>query len=783
MKLFIISGLTACLILCLAPAVKAVEPAIVEVRLNSVEKGEYVVRATEDGDFLIRGSDLELIGLHGFNGREIPVENRTYISLKSIPGVTFDFDNSYQILKIQAAPVLLESRSVDFSPGPRSDVSYPSENSLFINYGFNEQVAAGSGAASLFTATQEIGMRRGNYLFLSDSMITHNENTRGASRLMTRLIHDDRSTLRRTVIGDFYTSSETLGSSLLMAGVSFSKKYTMDPTLWRYSTLDYEGFVSLPSQIDVYMDGTQIGSEQFSPGGFGLSNIPVGSGLHNMEIRVRDSLGRERRVDLSLYSSNTVLRKGFHDYEYHVGIRRKDFGSAGDHYSGAAFVAAHRYGLFNIMTVGFRAEGGSGLVNAGPQASLRLGHYGVTDANLSFSTESPGRRGMALSLSHTFQGRQINLRLQASAYGRRYSTVTTASSPELTERPRFSFGTAFSYGNRTLGSLTFDLKAIKKYIGENFKSYAVTYTRYLAKRMSLSVNYRHFGNDLMDNAVYIGLTYYPGRGMTVSNSYQRDGESDVTTVNMHKNPPAGSGFSYRMQFMKRHYSGSSNTLVNPRVQYKGRYGIYAAEYRGGLGLDSEEKNAYSFSASGGLVFAGNSWGFTRPVYDSFAVVRTGNLEGVRTYLNNHEIGRTNSRGEIIIPDLNSYVNNIISINDKDVPVNYALEDISLRFSPPWRSGTPVHFNTKKLQAFIGAVYLNTDSGTIPVEFADMRIADTPAIHFLTGHDGEFYLENVPAGLHEVQFDYDQRSYVFVLDIPEKDDMIVDLGKVIIEKSD
>ena len=783
MKLLVLSGLAASLILSLATAGLAMEMAIAEVHLNGEEKGEYVIRVTEDGDFLVRGSDLKLIGLHGATGREVAVEDQSYFSLKSIQGVTFRFDKSYQILEIQADPVLLESRAVDFSPGPQSDVSYPRENSFFINYGFNEHLSPGSGSVQSFTATQEVGARWGDYLFLSDSIIAHDENTRGAARLMTRLIRDDRASLRRTVIGDFYTSSEGLGSTLMLAGVSFSKRYSMDPTLWRYSTLDYQGFVSLPSQIDIYMDGTKIGSEQFSPGGFGLNNIPIGSGLHNLEVRIRDSLGRERTIGLPLYSSDTVLRKGYHDYEYNVGIQRRNFGTENDRYGGAAFAAAHRYGLSDSMTLGFRSEGGSGLANAGPQFSFRLGHYGVTDASLSFSSESFGRRGMAASFSHTFLGEHINARLQGGIYGRQYGTVNLASYPEMTERPRFSFGATFSYGNRWLGSVTFDLATIKKYIGDDFRSYALTYNRYLAKRTSFSVNYRRVGNDQMDNAVYVGLTYYPGEGITLSNSYRHDSFGSATMVDLHKNPPTGSGFSYRMQFMRRHYEENSDTYVNPRIQYRGRYGIYAAEYRGGFGLDREEKNAYTLSASGGLVFAGHSWGFTRPVYDSFAIVRTGNLEGVRTYLNNHEIGRTNRKGEIIIPDMNSYVSNVVSINDKDVPIDYALEDIVLNFSPPWRSGTPVLFKAKKTQAFVGEVCLVTEAGEVPVEFVEMTIVDDEGTRILTGHDGEFYLENIPPGRHEVHFTHDQMSYVFFLDIPETDAMIVDLGKVTIEKPD
>jgi hypothetical protein len=53
MKFLVISGLTASLILCFPAAGKAQEMAIVEVHINGEAKGEYVVYAASDGDFLV----------------------------------------------------------------------------------------------------------------------------------------------------------------------------------------------------------------------------------------------------------------------------------------------------------------------------------------------------------------------------------------------------------------------------------------------------------------------------------------------------------------------------------------------------------------------------------------------------------------------------------------------------------------------------------------------------------------------------------------------------------
>ena len=60
------------------------------------------------------------------------------------------------------------------------------------------------------------------------------------------------------------------------------------------------------------------------------------------------------------------------------------------------------------------------------------------------------------------------------------------------------------------------------------------------------------------------------------------------------------------------------------------------------------------SAAGGIVYVGGRVGFSRPVTDSFGLVRVDRLEGVRVSLNNQEIGRTDASGEVFLPNLGSY---------------------------------------------------------------------------------------------------------------------------------
>jgi outer membrane usher protein len=753
--------------------------AIVAIELNSENKGEFVVATREVSDFLIGAEDLKTIGFRNPQGNSVTIESKNYLSLKSMPGVSFEFDESRLTIRIKADPALLKRIELNFAGGRRENLIYPRDKSLIFNYGLQQDVAQSTGFSS-FTATQEAGMRIGDYLLASNSIFTRSQNQNHATRLMTNITRDDRTSLTRTVIGDVYAASGNLGSMLMLGGFSYSKSYSIEPSFMKHPTLDYTGFLALPSQVDVYLDGVQIRSEKLSPGEFGLKNIGADGGLHGLEIRIRDALGREQTLDFPFYSSEVLLQKGLHDYSYNAGVLRNDYGMKSNSYSGLAFSAFHRYGVASNMTAGFRAEGGGRLINGGPQLIFSLSRYGVLDAGVSINAGRKMQKGLAASLSHTYLGNQISLRFQAMAYSRNYRTLSDAQIDDRLDPPQFLFEAGFGYGSKRLGSISLDVSGLHKYSGTNRDSYSITYSRALKREIAFSVTYQHARYDKPANQIFATLTHYLHKEATVSATYQHENDSETEIIQVQKNPPAGEGVSYRALIQRFDSAGQNTTFVNPYFQINGRYGIFSAEYRNRFTDDQSSSESFKVSAAGSLVYASGAWGLSRPVNDSFAIIETSSIGDVHVYHNNHEIGATNDTGKIVIPILNSYVDNLLAINDQDIPVNYTLQDVAQRLSPAWRSGVLVRFNATKTQAFSGRLFLKSGDGEQPVEFAEITLmVNNEALKFTTGRDGEFYLENTPPGQFRANLRLNNNAYSFVLKIPASQEMLVDLGKVAI----
>ena len=226
---------------------------------------------------------------------------------------------------------------------------------------------------------------------------------------------------------------------------------------------------------------------------------------------------------------------------------------------------------------------------------------------------------------------------------------------------------------------------------------------------------------------------------------------------------------------------SRRNAVNPYIQYNGRYGIYSGEYRGSYEKENPANESYQLSAAGSIVYVGESIEFSRPVSDSFAVIKVGEVPGVRAYHNNKEIGRTDAKGRTVIPNLGSYVDNYLSINDQDIPVDYNLSSVNRYISPPLRSGSMLRFEATKTQALSGILRVKRGTEVKPVENNEilLKIGDQE-VPYLTARDGEFYLENIPPGVYEASVVYEGKRLFFSLTVPETDDMIIELGVVTIE---
>lgn len=786
-----------------APA-SADDSVILDVVLNEEAKGEHFAFSAADGDFIFKIDDLKSMGMRDPKGAVSLIDGEQYIYLRSIEGLEFEFDDKKLAIKITVPPYLLSKMVISLLPENKLKVFRPNEKSFFMNYRVSYAGQDAGGWQNL-DLIDKVGFRSGDYLFTSDSSYRRGPFGSKFVRLQSAFSRENRDALEVITAGDQFAYSGELGTSLNLGGIGFSKIFTMDPYFIKQPMFNISGLTAMPSDVEIYLDGALISKQKISPGEFELSNINFYGGVKTMEIVIKDPFGKVQRIIHPFYFTDMLLKEGLHEYSYNIGAIRRLYGTESDEYRGVGFSSYHRYGLSDHINIGVRAEGGNDVYNAGPQLSYVLTGAGVFTLNESnsFSPKSPP--GYALSANHSFQSKLMSTRLMYKTYSPDYAT---ASGPSAHLGSKREIGAGVAFWSANFGSITLDYSSLKRYGGYKLESASATYSVDLRKDMSGFLTLRGTGGSDSNREIFVGLNYYPDRKSTVSTNYHStDAQTDESIQYIYGNSQT-EGANYRLTVNNQDYAEGGAKSFSPFAQYNGRYGIYTADYSYRDAGDSIG-HSYSASAAGAIVYVGDDFAMTRPVSDSFSFVKVGDLKDVRVFLNNEEVGKTDSAGKVVMPEMKAYQNNLVSFSDKDIGMNYYMPSMNIYLSPGIWGGSCVMFDAIKVQGYTGILKVERDADIVALEYVDVAMdLGVEKITFITGEKGEFYFENIinfdekkpntmeykgckafekieglsreyrsiKPGKYKAHVEYRGRECTFEISIPVSEDVMVELGE-------
>ncbi|MCM2312446.1 MAG: fimbria/pilus outer membrane usher protein [Steroidobacteraceae bacterium] len=772
------------------------ETMVVRVTLNTESKGDVFVERTPDGDFLVKIQDLRAIGFREPTGSHVSIEGDSYLSLRALRGVKYEFDETRLALSVTAEAHLLARQTLAMeNQRANSNVVVPTDNSLFVNYALNGRNVGGSLSRPSFAG--ELGWRWGNYLFLTEgsTVVDSLGARRRFVRLLTSITHDDRQSLRRTVAGDFFTTTREFSNGVNLGGLSISKLYGLNPDFIRYPMQTVTGNVSLPSDLEVYVDGQRIRTERLKPGEFELRDILAYGGARNVQVVLRDAFGRVQQYAYSFYFSDQPLRKGLHEYSYNAGALRRGYGDESALYGPGAFSMFHRYGVTDGLTIGLRAEGTRHLLNGGPIATVVLGSAGVASLAAAVSSIA-GQRGTAALASYSYQTRVWSTGFGLRHDGKRFASL---GDPIAISNRRYegSFSVSRRLGTRGSVSLSHSM-----FVGRGGylasrpslqQPYAVTVlddrrvstlsysTPLIPGRLALNASLSHTKDSTRGsrNELYLNLTMFMGGPYTGAASYRRDRDTDMQSLQVVKQQPPGEGLGYVLG-SDRWADGSGSTVrAKGTVQYNAPAAILRADLSRERDQTGQVRDQYGLSAAGGIAFVGGNLAFGRPITGSFGIVQVHNLAGVGVLVNGQRVGDTDATGRLFVPSMNAYMENEISVAAETVPIEYSLASISRRISPALRGGTLVQFSATRLRAFSGKLQTEAAGGSAPLDFVEGRVkVNDQFLPLQTGRGGEFYFENLDPGSYPAMVVVGGKQCSFELVIPATEETFVDLGPVV-----
>jgi outer membrane usher protein len=736
--------------------------AIAALIVNGAPQADTTI-VWRDGVVWVPATALQDAGVKASEKRAVEIDRVPHLAPVNLgERVRVEWDENDVALRLTLPPELLPPQTIDMPTARPAGMIRPRPISAFLNY-----AASIDGGRTGLTLETGISLR-GTLLRSSVARDLFGRWRRGP----TALVVDDERRLMRWELGDGVLSGGPLGGAAQVLGVTVSREFGIDPYFVRYTPLTLTGAATTASSAEVYVNGQLVAREAIQPGAFTLRGLmaPVGAG--QAEVVLRDAFGREQRLTSSFYQPVTLLRPGLHQFRYGAGARRDNEAafarSRVEAYRGFAAVGDHRVGVKEWLTMGGRVEVTDRLVGVAPEVAMRA-PIGELSMTLAGSRDAREGTGGAAALGWSWRGRVASAGATMRGTTEEYRSVGVSRLfPSIRHEVQAYGGVSLPRGI----SVVMQHAAGLDWAGGRMERSLLSASMPLTTRANVNASVGRSRFDRRPSLeAFLGIGIRLGPRSSVDVGWSRAAGRDRSTVAYQRSLPIGPGVGARVQFDPRARDVDAVLQVQGAVgRAEVRHATVGRVEPGpparGIGASGWQP-ATGVSVMGALVALDGRLYATRPVDDAFGVVRVTDVPGVRTYLSHQYVGRTNARGEVVVPNLVSYYGNRLSIDPSDVPLDRSVGADERIVAPAQRGGALVRFEALRLRPVTGRVVVIARGRTIVPAFGDVElIAAGRRVSSPIGVRGEFYIDDLGAGRQRMVVRYDGVRYGCGFEVPD-----------------
>lgn len=738
-------------------AVRVVQAATLKERLLQVDvdlqqlNETVLVLEDEIGSFYFRDQDLQRWRLRLPKADTlIAYLGEHYYPLSAISDVVPDYDPKTLTLMIKVKPEAFTDTTRVMRYGRIPGAVKPDPGG-FLNY---DLFIAQSPGLMQRAGQLELGWFNRSGVLTSTVLAEAIGSGASLTRLDTSWTADDPQKLQTLTMGDAITSPGSWGRSARYGGIRFGSNFGTQPGLLTYTPQKAVGQAVLPSTVDVFINNALVSRQRVPPGPFAISNLPVVSGSGQILLVVRDLLGREQIISQPFYISQSLLRVGLESYSYELGRVRNNFALNSNDYGGVIASGTYRRGINEHLTGELHTEAMQGQATAGVGADVLLPQIGTLNSYIAGSSRNKIQGAMVmLGLDRQADPWSAGVRTQInSATFTQIGTLAAQLSPIHQSHVNLSyqahrggsFGAVYLWQhNRNQADMriaTFSYSVALGAIG----SFTLSALRNLTGEVSTTI------------FALLSIPLEAATSLSVS-SQSTPTAGNLYTTTLQRNLSPGVGDGYRLQ-------SRSDGVRKAGYLKQNNAGTYSADVAQSMG-----ETATRLNATGGIAVLGGNAFISRRIEQSFAVVRIPDYPGVRVLADNQPVGRTDADGNALIPRLRAYDRNVISIDQRDLPLDAQIGTLKLEVVPYYRSGISVPFPIRRSRAATFTLRLENGS-YVPVG----AIINHNNQIYTVGYNGEVYVSGLNSANH-LRVNWGNQHCEFDVAFSATDDPLPDLG--------
>ncbi|MHA7844780.1 fimbria/pilus outer membrane usher protein [Serratia sp. D1N4] len=635
---------------------------------------------------------------------------------RKLPQAQVNYDSNEQRLDIVIPQVYMLNAARGTVSPELWDRGVPA---LLLGYNVNGYTSESQGNtfSSIFAGVNAGLNVNGWYLRHNGSYNWTNNGQKQYSNINTYLQRDIPQLMGRVLIGQANTPGQIF-DTLPFSGIQLASDERMLPESLRGYAPDIRGIARTNARVTVRQSGQVLYETTVTPGEFLINDLyPTGYG-GDLDVTVRESDGTEQTFRVPYASVAQLLRPGSSRYAITAGELRSD--NIRD--KPTLYQATYQRGLTNAITGygGLQVSQDYYALQLGAAVGLPVGAvaFDVTQARTHLgkgpvaddSRYKPDNSlsGQSYQLSYSKMINETNSNLSLAAY--RFSTsgymdfmtamqtrdaVAKGFSPDSVWRAKNRFTVTAGQGLAEGWGQLYISGSVQNYWNKEGieKQYQVGYNnnyKSLSYGISINRSYSSLGttqtNYLLSFSLPLGRNdqiHTPQLRMDLSHDNSgRNGQQ----VSVSGTAGVENQLSYGVTAMNANQGvGSSGSLS---TNYRSPFTALSGAYSTGKGYQSVSAGLYGtvIGHSGGVTF-------TPYTSDTFALVEAKGAQGAS--VSSYPGVRIDSRGYAIVPYLNAYQMNEVSIDPNGMPTDIELDNTSQKVAPYSGAVVKVKYDSKR----------------------------------------------------------------------------------------
>ncbi len=727
----------------------------VELNGRSVSEGAYLIEDPESGRLAVPVEELRRWRLRMRRDRILTFQGMPFYPLDAVPGAAFDLDRAELRLRLTVPAAEFEP----FALEPPAAAAPPPQAGLGAFLDYDLLYTLGDGYEERLDGLAELSLFSGFGVLLGSVRLDDLFGDFELRRLETTFVRDLPDRRRSLRIGDSLTAGGAAARSVRFAGLQYATNFATDPSFVTFPLPEIGGLAEQPSVVEVLVDNVRRASGEVPSGPFTIPNVPVVTGAGEIQLKVTDLLGREKLVTQDYYVSSRLLRAGLHDFSYELGFLREDFAEESFAYGDPMAAATHRYGFSDGFTGEAHAELEPDRRSLALGGTLRLGLFGTVTAIAGVSDDDDRGTGLLGAFDYEYVGRRFSIGARTRYTDREFRQFGEAGGIRRTDQ--LTLGLQLG----GLGHLGLLLVNRELYDAEDTLTVNGNYSLRLGPG-SLIVNAARLFEP--DEELAVTVTYSLPLSGHRSLSARVESSDRRTRVRAQFRQARGTtdlGFDYRLAAEL----GDDPRYIDARAGYQGRYGALNGDFE----IFDGEING-RFGVSGSVALMDGRLAPTRRIGRAFGLVELPGFAGVRVYLENREVGRTDEDGVLLIPGLRPYEVNRLRIELADLPLGAVVSRGEVETVPYDRAGVRIPFEVR-LEARALARLVGPLGEPLP---AGLELADRQGrVSALVGRDGLAEITGRPEGRAADIFGRaGEVLYRCTVPVYDPGDLLADLGE-------